>query len=303
MQYWSPYHIIPKDLRKGSFPDKGMIKKAKKRWIAEFDVQNSPTIMVKDKELDKNAILQLFEQFENEQTIEFHTEIYKRPELLNFLESGDPAIFQKKDEITLLMLEPGFAKFVGPYFAERYNELLYKALKNHDAAEVKKLCSNISYMTGSFESSCFQKSFRFINLKAVELQDVSKKSVDQYVEDGAVLHLFPPSFIKTINNLPGYFDTAINKYTKETEDLAINLHNSQRRSTLATYALKQGLQINCTEETAGRLDHILNQISSNSRVVSQKNLNYKPDRPLFWKVFFVGHLIFFLLAMLVIIFS
>jgi hypothetical protein len=123
MQYLSPktlFSIFNADIESFISLDFNQIKK---RALAEFELSGKLTINVNSKELSKNDILQLIDQYKLSDELDFHLKIAEIPELLIFLEKNHPSgklSFSApcfNDEKFIRFLSPFLANSLGIFYA------------------------------------------------------------------------------------------------------------------------------------------------------------------------------------------
>ena len=299
MQYYSPFHLIPTDLIQGNLLDKKALKKAKKRLLAEFELLGTTTILLKEREVDKNTVLKIFEQLESDRQAKYHLRLYQEPDLLDFLENGNIKVFQDVDRLEILFLEHDFFKFIEPYFIERYNIALYQAIRTEDIDLVEQICDISGVPDISQESTAYQKTYRYFKGRIRDLHEIRVRTRKEHIPDKEILPFVSFNQIDLWNSLPDYFESPRNEYALELEDLALHLHNSHRRSTLAVFALEQGMALDISEETRSRLDYLWKQIKDNATTVKESDLEeQKDDTRVFWTAFVVIKVVLILMSLL-----
>ncbi len=298
MQYYSPFHFIPTDLIQGNLLDKKALKKAKKRLLAEFELMGTTTILLKEKEVDKDTVLKIFEQLENGKQATFHLKLYQEPSLLAFLENGDTEVFRDSGKLEILFLQHDFLKFIEPYFIEQYNLALYQAIREEDLDLVDRICALSGFPDISQEATAYQRTYRYFKGRIRDLNEAMRKTRKEYLPDNELLPFVSYEQIELWNILPDYFDSPRNEYALELEDLALYLHNTHRRSTLGVFVLEQGLALNINDETESRLNYLLDQIRENAVKVGDNDLERsKDDSSLFWMAFVAIKVVLILLSL------
>ena len=300
MNYINPFHILSNHVRDGEKIDKALLKRVKKRLLSEFELMDSATILIGDNEFDKNAILQFFDKIEKDQALYQHWKIYQNKPLLEFLEKGDLTFFKRSNAIEEITSDEKLFHYIAPYLVEQFNDELYDAVRKNDIRQTRLLSKSIQALNNKQETNAYQKTYRYLRgrIQDLKLTVEDAKRPNQRVLDSEVDNFLHPSFM-TVFNLLGdhYFERIRNEYAIELESLAINLHNTSRRTALAIECLEAGLELNLSEDTISRLNHVLKQLqtkngkeipkSKTGQRTSQHNKSKKKrvtEKAVFWIV-------------------
>lgn len=265
MNYINPFHILSSHVRDGEKIDKALLKRVKKRLLSEFELLDSPTIFIGDNEFDKNAVLQFFDKIEKDQALYQHWQIYQNKPLLDFLEKGDLTFFKRSNAIEEVVNDEKLFHYVSPYLVEQFNDELYDAVRKMDIRQTRLLSKNIQALDSKREINAYQKTYRYLRGKTQDLkvtvEDAKRKN--HRVLDSEVEGFLHPSFMTVFNFLADhYFERIRNEYAIQLESLAINLHNTTRRTDLAIECLEAGLELNISEDTQNRLNYVLKQLQT-----------------------------------------
>ena len=135
MKYQNPFQIL--DIPQGDLEDlPKLIRQAKKRWLAEFELQGTTTINIKGQLFDKNGILKLIEQAQQQNGL--YVKTVQFPSLLNFLNDGNTTLFNPKLEDEAWVKDKLFLEQVAPYFAHQFNQVLAQHLKNRNLSVIQQ---------------------------------------------------------------------------------------------------------------------------------------------------------------------
>ncbi|HSC40488.1 MAG TPA: hypothetical protein VLD19_21545 [Chitinophagaceae bacterium] len=135
MQYISPFHFIT--LPVTGAPDKKGVLLAKKKLLAELELNNDRAIIVNGKELGRNDVVFFFDSLlQSEQEIAHHMTIYRDKPLLQFLEHNTLAA-SASFAANPLYSDEAFIDWLSPYYANAFIELArkcYQHFRNDDWA-------------------------------------------------------------------------------------------------------------------------------------------------------------------------
>ena len=265
MNYINPFHILSSHVRDGEKIDKALLKRVKKRLLSEFELMDSATIFIGENEFDKNAILHFFDKIEKDQALFEHWKIYQNKPLLEFLEKGDLTFFKRTNAIEEIANDEKLFHYIAPYLVEQFNDELYDAVRKMDIRQTRLLSKSIQALDNKQETNAYQKTYRYLRgrIQDLKLTVEDAKRPKERVLDSEVDRFLHPSFMTVFNFLADhYFERIRNEYAIELESLAINLHNTSRRTDLAIECLEAGLELHINEDTTKRLNYVLKQLQT-----------------------------------------
>ncbi|MBS1563991.1 MAG: hypothetical protein JST39_06355 [Bacteroidetes bacterium] len=139
MQYISPLHVI--EVPAGSTPDKKDILLAKKKLLAELELNDGQSVDVNGKSFSKNDIIRFFDDLQQASDLSWHNAIYQDKVLLRFLEYN---ILEKNDRFAdnPLYQEPAFIDWIGPYYSHSFTTCAGLALNGLSDDEWTALLEN-----------------------------------------------------------------------------------------------------------------------------------------------------------------
>jgi hypothetical protein len=150
-----------------------------------------------------------------------------------------------------------------PYFVENFNMALFDAVRRMDIRLTRLLSKSAKIFPQEQEGVAFQKTYRHLKAKALDIEGIAKRIRREYVLDSEIDPFLHPSFMTVFNSLPApFFDRIRNEFALNLETLALNLHNVSRRTSMAIEALEAGLELDITANTKHRLNHVLKQLLS-----------------------------------------
>ncbi len=300
MNYFSPFHLIDlNDLPPLSRINPAILKSARKRWLVEFDLQNTTTISVVNKDLDKDTILKHFDSFSTftAETWKMHQVIYENKGLLKFLEQGDISFFSNKKNLTSFKENQDLLPFIATSCEQPLSDILHRNYREKEVVLLEDTLETIDLFPIESESQFYRKTYRFIKGQVKELEALIEKGETEYIEEHYILPFVENRSIESLNSLPSYFDSVRDEYGLALEDMSLILHNAYRRTTFASHILKRGLSLKLGEDTSYRLNHVLQQIEPYAKAFKDKHLAI--DHSEISKIWSIIHL--FILGALVIL--
>jgi hypothetical protein len=236
--------------------DAKVIRRLKNEYLVEFELQESITIELNGKEFDKNRLLKTFDQLQHPEFAQNHFQVFKQKELLEFLEDGKLTLFQEKTMFDLEQSSVEFKKFIAPYFSERYSKLLYKAFKNDKDVTIRLLTKMDLPMPLEFESSCYQRTYRYLHGMLTEKVLLIKEDSLRFKPLDEIIQ---PNMATQLNCLPDYF-LNLRIYAADTIlSLSLILNNEHKRNETAKKVLRIGMEMITNSEVAYRLQYLMDQ--------------------------------------------
>jgi hypothetical protein len=259
MQYINPFSILEIPINDGEF-DSRILKRTKKRLLTEFELQGTTTIILNGHEMDKNAILKVFQQLEHSNLSTYHLMIAKQPLLNNFLEKGDLLLFQEKDWYlsTFNNKGVGYVSFLQPYFSEQFNRHFSKSLGKNNSSNFQLLCQASHFLLDEYKGGCFKNTYRTLMEVVNKLEYLVQKG---YLIEKNIRPFIMDSFIKKMNLLPDYFIDIRVRIGRELEELALKVNNQYEKTKFAKKILRKGLALKTNEGTRYQLQYVLDQLN------------------------------------------
>lgn len=261
MQYINP--LIALDLDPKSLNSQ-MLKQARKKMLAEFELQEATVIDWHGQEVDRATVLGWFDQLEDQEVCRFHQEIAEQPSLLNFLESAALDLFYQGDISMIHSMPSEVRKFMGPYFAESFNKRLFHAFRQYDWEEIDVLCGHPLPIPATYHASAYKDTYRYLHGRIEEINALTGRLENGETPDGRVQEYTDEMLVTAMNRLPQYFESSRDRYAQGLEGLGMALHNQHRRVQLALLVIRQGLKLEITPDIKARLQHILDQLEAMS---------------------------------------
>ncbi|HEX3009423.1 MAG TPA: hypothetical protein VHO90_17590 [Bacteroidales bacterium] len=199
MQYISPFRLLGLDITEISQnPDSINVSFLKKKLLAEFELSNSATIGTEAGELSKNDVLEILDQLQSPEILNYHFQIAGDAMLLDFLQyNALNGVFAKNP----IYKDDGFLKFIAPYFSNSYCMLVNYILDNEDASN--SFLYRIPLLIPSGEGL---KSLQPISKKIYDIIAGIEHYTDEFAKRGTAKiavdrKLFGFNIIRTLNAL------------------------------------------------------------------------------------------------------
>lgn len=145
MQYISPLHFLELSAA-GSTIDKKDLLLAKKKLLAELELNDGKGIVINGKERTKNDIVRFFDDLQQTADLSYHTAIYQDKVLLKFLEYNT---LEKKDRFASnpLYADEAFIEWIGPFYADSFVSFARECFLHFMVDEWTTLMDNPMMMT------------------------------------------------------------------------------------------------------------------------------------------------------------
>jgi hypothetical protein len=246
MQYISPIKLLDLQTPKeGEGISSNFLMRERKRLLAEFELQRQTTISIKGKELDKSQVLKVFDELADAIALQHHITIAQHPGLLNFMESG--VVNEKSWNLDVEREnDSSFRAFISPYFVEKYNSTLTKAVKKGDHICVANLANKPILTVPQDYDSCFSGAKRYFNQLLNQCKSYKKRTVAFQLKK--IEKLYRHETIRLINVLPDYFGRFKDKYALALCNLSVVIYNSRVARGSWNKTMIAALKIQCSQE-------------------------------------------------------
>ncbi|MCI4669916.1 MAG: hypothetical protein MRZ79_17400 [Bacteroidia bacterium] len=236
------------------------LRMEKKRLMAEFELEEATVIEVGGKEMDKDRVLALFQELEDDSIRQYHLRVFMESGLMEFLEDASLEYFYNGGISKLPAHSDDFLTFIGSHFSTSFNARLHHAYRQKDWEEVELMCKYPLPLSAVHKALCYQDSYRQLHADVTELENYAEDLAAGKIPDGKIQEMGDELMIDTLNHLPEYFRSSRDKYALALESVAISVYNDHQRIHLSVFLLRQALKLNTSAETKDRLQDLLNQI-------------------------------------------
>ncbi len=249
MQYVSPFSIVQVTPSAAGFERKDLML-AKRRMLADFEFSDASTIWVKGREYTKNDVLQLFEELEKTENLQYHVLVASDPVLLQFLEKHVIA-FQQHFKLKKQTLQWDFIVWMSPYFAHAFSHAAYTFFKDQKLAELRTLLMNETFMVEADAYMAWDKTEGQLQLLTYELTQLHEREITGSTPISTYTN---SHLIELINDLPEWrFTDRRNDYAFEMMQLSIVVFNQQEKNWgLEILAIAQTLKVDEVTATSLR---------------------------------------------------
>ena len=152
--------------------DKKDLQLARKKLLAELELAGGTTIRINGQEVSRQEIITLFESFNDEATLGFHTTIFSDSALLHFLENGE--LTTDTWQAYQLNGRSEFSLFISEYFAESVNKLLQNILDGKaPIKDFEALFTRPQFLTARHTEAAFLTALKFYYRRKAVVQDMA----------------------------------------------------------------------------------------------------------------------------------
>jgi hypothetical protein len=240
MLYTSPFEILDLPGTELQQMDKKALLLKKKQLLAELELQNGHSVIIKNKEFTKNDILSLFEQIENGGAVEYHAAVAADPVLLNFLQKGSLRPGQKFS-YNELYKDPAFIEFISPFYKAAFNQFVLKAVAGSNYDNTGAVFSNPMLLNGTDYDECLGKLHGYLEEKLQGVTVLKNSFAANRYTDLSSLHSFYIyDWVLTLNSLPDDFGGYREDYAVELYNFVVDLWNGKKRDEAT--AMLYGIQ-------------------------------------------------------------
>jgi len=249
MQFINPVEILELDTSEISSVDNSLIKKAKRKLFADIDLSDNGHFEYKGHSLTKNDCEKVIDELESPNALEFYSHLAKNNLLNDFLVNGNDKLFSSFKQESIYKL-PEFIKFISPFFAPKFDKALLKAFVDEDSEKLRSILRtqslistadlNIAFKSLSIE---IQNRIQQIDSLTKEIKNEESKYSDDDIEDviDLVVDIFPT---ETLNQLPAYFQSQINKIAAAINFLQLAIWNEFNTTSVSLHLLEHLLELN-----------------------------------------------------------
>ncbi len=246
MEYFSPFNLP--GLQDIENFDGSKVKQAKRLVLAEFELNNNENIVLDGQEISKDQALKILEGLNDEKIANYHFEIKKQKDLLDFLERSiipaNPS-YQNNEK----MNEDGFLKFVAPYFAFKYNKLISEAYSNENIPVLQNLSKLKILTTFEYQDECYKYVNRNVQnqIDAIDADCEVEKIITTPDED--LKKHFALNRLKSLNFLPDFFMDKRCDYAMTLIRLYVSIFNNKHKPALAKELISHLVALRTDEAT------------------------------------------------------
>lgn len=249
MQFINPVEILELDTSEISAIDNSLIKKAKRKLFADIDLSDNGHFEYKGLSLTKTDCEKVIDELENAYALEFYSHLAKNNLLNDFLVNGNDKLFASFKQESIYKL-PEFIKFISPFFAPKFDKAIMKAFVDEDSEKLRSILRtqtlistadlNVAFKSLSIE---IQNRIQQIDSLTKEIKNEESEYSDDDIDEviDLVVDLFPT---ETLNQLPAYFQSQINKIAAAINFLQLAIWNEFNTTSVSLHLLEHLLELN-----------------------------------------------------------
>ena len=259
--YINPFDILGLNDQTTSDINADVIKKAKRRLIADIELSDDGLFDYEGTKLTRSDCERAIDALDNKNQVEFYIHLSKNKELSGFLKTGDAEKLRSLKQESIYQL-PDFIEFISPYVSYRMNSSLLRAFRDNNNSELELLLNKSFLIAKRDFNTAYSSISKELDSKIEsinQLTDSIKNEISSLTESslGEVVNEIKEKFpVKIINILPAYFQSQINKVASSINFLQLAIWNEFNEASVPVELL----------------DHILSfQIDSVSKPTFEKN--------------------------------
>ena len=230
MNYINPYELLRITSDRLSDIDDTTIKRGTKLLLADIELSDSNTFSYNGYELNKSDCLRCIDELDDIDKKEFHFTIKQNDKLRNFLKIGDVDFFINF-EMSNIYTNSKFIDFISPYFANKYDKLLYDNYVNGQIEKLKVVLRLTPMVSETYYDKCFislHNHLRSIDKDILTLfmknsEDPNLFKSNNY--NAVVNSIIDKIDLDIINILPPYFQGIRNQLAMTIKDIARKFNN------------------------------------------------------------------------------
>jgi hypothetical protein len=230
--------------------DDNTIKRGKKKLSAEIDLSDEGFLNYRGHRLTKSDCEKAIGDLENRDSKEYYYQLATTIKLLNdYLVSGTESFFAHFKHESIFQL-PDFIDFINPFFAQNFDQSLVKSFKQGDSNLVSsilrtQLLINSPNLNTAFKSLSVELQNRIseIDKTTSEINSGKPDFANAFLPNA--LNLVKRNFpFPSINSLPSYFQSQINKIAQSINYLQLAIWEKTDNTEISYELLAYLLQLN-----------------------------------------------------------
>lgn len=250
MLFINPIEILELQSEDISAIDDNLIKKAKKKLMAEIELSDEGYLNYKGIKVTKSDCENAIDELNNKEKKEFFYYLATSDQLLNnYLVNGDERIFSTFRHQSIYK-EPYFINFISPSFAYQFDRSMLKAFNKSDSTTLTSILRTQFLINRESINMGFKSVSMDIQNRITEVDKIIqriKEGQSEY-DDGSInetIAIIEKNFpIGIINSLPNYFQSQINKIGASINYLQLAIWDSFGNSQIPFDLLSYLLQLN-----------------------------------------------------------
>lgn len=259
MDFINPIEVLELSNLEISDIDIAVIKKAKRRVIADIELSDTGYYQYGDAEYTKSDIEHAIDLIADKEKLEFYHFIANQHALNNFLKnSAENSFVDNFRQESIYRLEV-FVHFISPFYAKSFEQFITRAFKNNELAVLRASFKIPELYTIADRSSAYKGIEQVIKKNINHLDELTKgiregktnethHSISKNAE--RLKNVFSSD---KLNLLPNHFQSLKNQVAQSIRNLSVQLHNHFGLTELALSTISYALTIDVDGLTAQKL--------------------------------------------------
>lgn len=259
MDYINPFKLLEIESL-----DKGEIRKAKRKILAQVELSDNGTILYESDELTKSDILRITADLDDQKKCNYHLNISSIPHLGDFLKNGDISFFESSMDYPLFD-DASFLDFISPYFYKAFSKKYKQAYDNHDIYGLRILFKGEELINETQVDKLYKELYQAIKQEINDWQVLKKKLTENYDQKrlSEISTLIQKKVkISELNALPPYFQKIRNDYASAIRDISVAIFNNFFDSQAALDVMNIASELKVSNLTKSRIEKDTNEIQN-----------------------------------------
>jgi hypothetical protein len=226
VQFINPVDILNLAATDLATIDDTIIKRAKKAALAEIDLSDDGFFNYHGKQLTRADCERVIDELEERDRLEFYHFIANYPSLNKFLISGDESFFTAFRHESIYKL-PEFVRFISPYFAAAYDNVLWKAWQRY-TSPIGHIVAVDPIVVSDDVDAAYKSVRNDLNRKTEDIRGLYKK-VEDTTQEVSVKAIAAQADmlvdVERLNLLPAYFQDLRNAISLAARMLSVEINN------------------------------------------------------------------------------
>lgn len=258
MTYLNPYSFLPGELTSPQQVNASVLRKAKRKLLAEFELGDGIAIEVDGVRLDRSTALQLLEQLEDPQQANYHWQIRRDGALHHFLKRPDQGNPRKLPSWN--RVDPGYREFLSEQLAAPMDQALHAAIKDEMFERMLACAQKLELLLPLHLEKALESTLRFVLLRIDEIQKWAADLGSVSNWNGTMRRTLDPRMRDFINALPSRYQQLRNRYADALMDLAVAISNEGKNNRKAKKVTDYALELELDESAMQQVNHVHQQL-------------------------------------------
>jgi tetratricopeptide (TPR) repeat protein len=212
----------------------------RKLLLQEIDLEDGKISWLNSKVIDKSRAIGLIDSLNDENYKNYHSIIYQKKFILNFLSKGDISLFlmepcdEIEEFIDALKYDDGFEEWFSPIFAKQFDAIFKRVLKSNNPDLYRLMISGRHWVNDAHLSNLFSSSYDEISKLLDCLREAAKSSEKiKPAYQGISDMLAVTGLQRILLPLPPQFIDLQEEAAKLVRGIAINAMNKHKDSAVS----------------------------------------------------------------------